>query len=342
MHTWRRTLVIACVVSGFIHLALILNLQVEAPEQEAPAPHVIEARLAPMKPVEPVVESPTPVVVSPPEKPKHRARRIPRTLPEHVESPVEMQAPAETPPIVEQAPPAESPVATEPSVEAPPVAEAPQAGSLPSRLLIRFSVSWGGLSAGQAEYRWERTGNRYDLQSFTKTTGLVGLLKSMWLVQTSVGDITENGLRPDTFVNHRSDKPSESATFDWPEQSLQLMVDGVASRKVSLLPGAQDLMSVLFQFAFSPPKESELQLAVVTGRKLDTYHFSIVGEETLQLPFGDVRTLHVRRAVRKGDDSLDVWLAPERHYLPVRIVRTDRKDNAPVELIASELLVASE
>jgi len=55
-----------------------------------------------------------------------------------------------------------------------PVAEenTPQASPLPDRLLIRFAVYVGGLKAGEAEYRWEQSGGRYDLQSFVKRPGL--------------------------------------------------------------------------------------------------------------------------------------------------------------------------
>jgi len=100
-------------------------------------------------------------------------------------------------------------------------------------------------------------------------------------------------------------------------------------------------MSVLFQFAFAPPNGNELALAVVTGRKLETYRFSIVGEETLHVPLGDMPTLHVRRPKTDDDDGLDVWLAIERNYLPVRIIRADRKDNRPIELVAAEFLMAA-
>lgn len=346
MNNWRRPLIIAFLVSIVFHVMLIASFQMRSPEADKTPLRILQARLVPMQPVAPIAESVTPPAqIAQPKKPKRR----PQARPAEPAPAMDSAAPPapETPPIAEEAQVEALPVPQQPAVAEPPNEEATSAEAqttlLPNQLLIRFTVNWGanGLGVGRAEYRWQRDGTRYSLHSSTESTGIVELFKSMRLSQTSEGEITENGLRPDTFVMQRTAKPTQSAAFDWLEQSLKL-TDGDQSQRFSLRPGTQDLLSVLFQFAFVPPSGDELELAVVTGRKLDTYRFSIVGKETLQLQLGELQTLHVRRSTTDSDEGLDVWLAIDRHYLPVRILRIDRKDSRPVELVASELLVTEE
>ncbi len=46
----------------------------------------------------------------------------------------------------------------------------------------------------------------------------------------------------------------------------------------------------------------------------------MIGEEDLDLPLGSVRTLHLVRAPqREFEPRLDLWLAPGRAYVPVRL-----------------------
>ena len=347
---WRLPLLVACAVSVVVHLILIASVRVEPPTRDEPVLRTLEARLAPMKPIE--QEKPS-ANLSEPQKSKPRETKplVPQKPVKHVlknedATLLPLDASENTAPsAVEEPSPseAEAPVAEVKSLGNEETAkQVPKTTSLPNQLLIRFSVSWGGLKAGQADYKWERQGSRYNLEAFTKTTGLVGLFKSIWLLQTSAGQITDSGLQPDTYVNQYSNRASESAEFNWAEKTVTLLVENAQPKTVPLLPGTQDLISVLFQLSFAPPVENELQLAVVIGRKLDTYRFLTIGEETLQLPFGAVRTLHVRRPKADTDDGLDIWLAIERHYLPVKIIRSDRKDSRPVELIASELLASTE
>ena len=171
----RRPLIVAAIVSLLLHSALFVGLRREMPAPPEPTSHVLEARLLPMPP-SPIVEEvikPSPKVVQKPIKPRKKPvlAKPDVTLPVPQQAPVNMEAPP--PGAIGNIPP--TPSAS--SVEALPIpGPAPaaeestsQASPLPSRLLIRFAVYLGGLKAGEAEYRWEQSGGRYDLQSFVKT-----------------------------------------------------------------------------------------------------------------------------------------------------------------------------
>jgi hypothetical protein len=73
----------------------------------------------------------------------------------------------------------------------------------------------------------------------------------------------------------------------------------------------------------------------VVGARGDaaTWVFHGVGPATLQLPEGSVRTLHFRRDPRGPyETTVDVWLDPQRHHLPVRALQRNGGDGEAFEL----------
>ena len=64
-------------------------------------------------------------------------------------------------------------------------------------------------------------------------------------------------------------------------------------------------------------------MTVATAGRIGRSRFEWVGEETVDLPGGAVAALHWRN--RSGSESTEVWLAPARGGLPVKIRHTDRK-----------------
>jgi hypothetical protein len=64
------------------------------------------------------------------------------------------------------------------------------------------------------------------------------------------------------------------------------------------------------------------QYTLISGVRLKDYKVDMEGEETLQTPVGDLRTLRVRSSrVKEGSDRVTkLWLAPELDYLPVQMV----------------------
>ncbi len=50
-----------------------------------------------------------------------------------------------------------------------------------------------------------------------------------------------------------------------------------------------------------------------------TYHFQVVGKETLPLPYGEVKAWRIERVEDDSDRQIYAWVAPELDYLLVRI-----------------------
>lgn len=142
----------------------------------------------------------------------------------------------------------------------------------------------------------------------------------------SRGQLTPEGLRPEYFAIRRDGHDgSEKASFDW-----DAMTVCVGEREEqALTPGAQDLLSFNYQLGFiSLPKEGA-SLPIATGKKFETYHLEVLGDETIDVPAGTLRTLHLRAP---WTNSTELWLAYDYLLLPVKIRHVDSKGDSLVQV----------
>lgn len=322
-HLWG----LALAISLLLHVGLLLGALNwnRMPWSPAPAPQLIEARLIA-----------TPAVITPPAKPPVRPSR-PRPAPELPREPI----PEATVPDAVIAQPAPDPAAqqaAEPFIEVPeaiaePVADTvpeavlPALNALPARIDMRFQVRYG-FASGEQTLLWVSDGTDYTVTSVAAATGLVGVFYSGRFVQTSRGRITSQGLRPEEFWDQRGDRRS-SARFDAGNGRYTLTPAKGAPRHFETTGNdPQDALSLFFQFALTaPPTEKQLTYTVFNGRKLRDYVYTVEGEGVLETELGALRTLHLVRQLDDGDGRFEIWLAIDRHYLPVRVLRNDDKGN---------------
>ncbi|MCE2948561.1 MAG: DUF3108 domain-containing protein [bacterium] len=206
---------------------------------------------------------------------------------------------------------------------------APPPGSIrfPRSGRLEYAVTLGTppTPVGRATYAWEANEAAYRLSLSAETTGLVGLLRRVRVVQTSNGRITLDGLRPDSFAMDRGQNArNEFARFDWTAKQLTFGYPD-AVQTAALAPGTQDTLSLILQFAFVPIGDGRRDVLLTTGRKLYVQAYERVGEEVIETPSGNWRAWHLRRVrAQAGDEGYDMWLATDRPFLPVRIRWTDR------------------
>jgi len=353
-----RPLLWALLISLVVHLALIARVSWFEWSKPIGVPIMVE--LAPtLLPKAPLQKAAMPV-----NKPKS-SKPAPIAQPKPVEpssSEPPPQAEPEVPPVSEALPVAglplpmpETPVAVVPMLEREmpaPIAMIPVGGegadlpqpseealpAPPSHVEIEYRILRKGGVAGVERHSYlAGEDGRYVLTSIAEPKGLVALVLSD-LTQKSEGTVTEQGLKPATFIYRYGKNPDKAqrATFNW-ETGKLLMETGSRRQEVPLTDGVQDLMSFMYQFMFVPPLQ-EMQLAITNGKRLKTYAYGFDGEETLQTPFGEVRCLHIGRSSDDGEEKTDLWLAADYHYLPVKISKTE-KDGTVLERIATRLQV---
>lgn len=223
--------------------------------------------------------------------------------------------------------PAELP-GIQPQPSYPPATEAeavwPPLNALPPRLDLHFQVHYG-LVVGEQTLLWVNEGDRYTITSVAAATGFAGVFYRGRLVQTSRGRITPRGLQPEEFWDQRGDKRS-SARFDAAKGALTLSPAQGVPRHFAYQGDVQDVLSLFFQLALTAPPDGQLAYTVFNGKKLRNYRYGVRGEEMLETALGALRVLHLVRTT-DGDGRFEIWLAVDRHYLPVRVLRSDDKGN---------------
>jgi len=345
-----RPAAIALAASAVLHGALVVGYRAGLGGDGDPelAPVTYSATLESTAPAAEVTVAPVPTA-----KPKPRPRAKPKNeirpgetvalLPDAEPAPAEPlpeEAPAtEPPPLPAPEPPKPEVVAlAQPAV---PVMTEPgfRSDSLPSRLTIRYALT-SSLVEGEAEYTWTREGDRYEISGTAEASGFFTLFLEGRITQESSGTVTPEGLRPERFSERRGDTPEEGLAFDWDARTVEFR-RGAAKRKGVLADSTVDWLSMIFQLAHMPPARDGTPLRVYTQRRLYEYRLNVVGPEDLDLPFGKARTLHLRHEGSRPEESVDVWLGVDQHYLPVKLRYPVARGRLMVEQTATSVTGSS-
>ncbi len=326
------------------------------PEPEAaPAPPPPPAAPRPVRkprprPAPPAPEAPEPAPAAPTPAPADEppAETAPLAA-EEATAGAEADAPPEPPqaaasaaaepaPPAPQEPPAESagveirpPGATGAgaSTEPPPV-------RLPPSTRLAFNVT-GEVKrfhySASAELVWRQDGSRYEARQQIKAF-LLGARS-----QSSVGQVTPRGLRPERFGDKA--RSERAAHFDFDKHEV---IFSANTPRATIGDGAQDRLSVFIQLgamlAAAPgryPPGTQITLTTVGARNADRWTFTVDGPETLDLPVGSTPALKLQRLPREDqhyDQKAELWLGTELGYLPVRI-RLSQSNGDFVDLLLS-------
>lgn len=346
-----RLLAIAAVVSAALHALLMSGgwLAIPGvPRETLP----LEARLAPAPPErKPArVSAPRPKPPAPRRTPPPAAAPVPEAI---APGPVVLrdEALTESPGDAAETAPDEKAVAPGPVTSYVPPADSRADDSAPARSLPRkgtilFTLAFGrdGFIVGRAVQSWEAAAGRYKLASDAETTGIVDIFRPQRLRWLSQGRITRQGLRPESFLlsrTRRGQTEAAEARFDWARDSLTY---GIASERTSAaLPvGTQDIMSFVYQLGLAPPVPGHFRLPITNGSRFETYEIDVLPEESIETPLGTIRALRIKQERRPGAESIEIWLAAEYRYLPVKIRYFDREGNPAGEQLAAEIRVSED
>jgi hypothetical protein len=191
--------------------------------------------------------------------------------------------------------------------------------AIPDSVRIKYDIKGeakGFPYSANGELVWLHDGQTYDARLEIS----LFLLGSR--VQTSRGDLTPQGLEPIRFGDKF--RGEEAAHF---ERSKGKIIFSANTPDAVLLPGAQDQLSVFIQLAAmlggAPsryPAGTEMPFQAIGKRSAESWVFKVGDLEKLALPGGEVQGVKLSRApTGEFDPRVEMWLAPDMGYLPVRI-----------------------
>jgi len=190
-----------------------------------------------------------------------------------------------------------------------------------------YDVYASGAVVGQFSYKVSRSNNDVNsndfmLESTMQPSGLGQLLASGPLLQLSHFTIKNGRVVPHSYQETRpgEDQPDSKINFDWDGMTVELP-DG------ETLPIPQrplDPASAPLQVIMTPPSaERNLTVNVVSRKGTRLHTFKLTGESELETAIGTIRTLEIREQSQGAEpsDFVQIWLAPDRGFVPVKIER---------------------
>lgn len=180
----------------------------------------------------------------------------------------------------------------------------------------------------------------YDAHLLTTVFGLTAL------ELRSTGRVQHFGLAPERYTERTVGRAEWATNFDWTNRRVTFSSKNVERE---LREGIQDRLSFQFQLmALGQRLLSRFRpgasIAMTVGSRDDnaTYRFVVIGSERLQTGAGEFDTVKLERpkSADGRDSRIEVWLAPESAWLPVKLRFTDRRNEVTENVLAEAVIPA--
>ncbi|MEK7302541.1 MAG: DUF3108 domain-containing protein, partial [Pseudomonadota bacterium] len=111
-------------------------------------------------------------------------------------------------------------------------------------------------------------------------------------------------------------------------------------REQEKLPeGTLDRLSLSYNFMFAPLPKHHVEIYVTDGHSLKLSRYTVT-EEILNTPIGKLETIALTRQEEKNAKvKRKLWLAPNNHMLPVRVVSIE-EDGRELEKIVTGINIS--
>jgi len=214
---------------------------------------------------------------------------------------------------------------------------------LPKHAQLHFAVQYGSgtFKVGEVTHFLDNTKGRYTLRAETQTTGLVGIFKSYRLSQSSTGTVTKQGLRPESYIEVKTDgsgTQTASATFDW--DALKVRFEN--GNEKPLTERAQDILSLPYQLSQLPLNLESFPIVLSKGKNINQYFITVGDEQTISTAFGELRTVMLSKVHGANEDGLIIWLALEYRLLPVKMLYLDKSGEVSANMLITDIRVSDE
>ena len=288
-------------------------------------------------PPPPTQATPTPAPSRPPRPRSEAAPSMPPPAAAPLQPPPEPAPPPPPPPLAaEPAPPPPPP-------PSPPVVEEPRlpAGvhDLPKTGRIAYRTTYTRMRGIRAmtfvDWNVDPARGRYEL--WLRTVDPAGLLDLK-----SSGSLQAFGIAPERYVERVEIANRElRAEFDWKTRVVSFAGRG-AGQPAGFLEGVQDPLSLQFHlpllaqaypWRFTPGADVTFQ---VGRRSVENYAFRVEAYEPVRIGDRDVRALKLERPRSPtASRRVEIWMAPEYQWLPVRLRFTDTNDEVWDSVLAT-------
>ncbi|MDP1708105.1 MAG: DUF3108 domain-containing protein [Gammaproteobacteria bacterium] len=211
----------------------------------------------------------------------------------------------------------------------------------PASFSASYTVHKGSILLGEMHRSLSRsTDAHYRFKTETYSTGLAALFVKDRIVESSEWDYHGGVMRPLHYSYRKSGGKRElqlDQHFDWERKVVNRTGGTQASSTLPVAAGTLDKLA--YQVALMDDLKqgkTELAYTLLDDDETKTYHFQVVGEETLSTPLGTLETLRIERVMNAGSKRRTTfWCAPSLNYLLVRLDQRESNNDEFSALIQS-------
>lgn len=207
------------------------------------------------------------------------------------------------------------------------------------RVEYRALYGDGQIFAGNAVHTWEHNATQYTLKLDLASAGFVRLLTNFDLTWLAEGQLEKNRFISQRFNDVRNKKTCESR-IDYEAGKITQIRRG-EQRELELSGPTLDVLSLMHFVSLHEPAQQKYNLSLNGACWLSASEVNLVGTEKIQLPIGEVETLHYRSVQSKGELQVDFWLAKAKQNAPVRIQIDDQRNKHRFDLQAEKVEIAT-
>ncbi len=201
----------------------------------------------------------------------------------------------------------------------------------------KYQVTRNSIPLGTLELQLELTAQgSYQYTGHTRPEAVIRWFISDEVHESSRGSYANQQIIPLSYEYRQSNggvKKQILLEFDWKTKKVWTQSEGTRWSQ-TIDPGTHDKFSQ--QLALRLELSAGAKTAsypVADGGRIKTYHYKVVANEFINLPYGRLKCLKVRRSKENQPPDYTIWIAPELDYLPVKIERTRSSGKDSMELI---------
>jgi len=167
-------------------------------------------------------------------------------------------------------------------------------------------------------------------ESHSKTTGLAALFIKDKISESTAFVLDDDTIQPQHYHYDRNGGKRSlviNLDFDWPNKSMADTVDDEPIQ-IPISAGTQDKLSYQLQLMLDLQAGlTTFDYPVADKDAVKTYRFTLLGEETIKTPIGNIATIKLKRErAANSKRNITIWFAKSLRYLPVRITQGKSDD----------------
>lgn len=194
--------------------------------------------------------------------------------------------------------------------------------------------------SGEEALSWQVTPSSYRIRVEAGIS--VVFARVNLLTVTSEGTVGDAGFVPTLMTEKRRGRAMTATHFNRDQGTLTF---SASQASYPLVAGAQDKASVPLQLTAIARGDARqlagnIDIFVGEDRDASVFSFTVAGQEQIETPLGRIATVHLVRPPKPGSYSsrLELWLAPERGWIPVQI-RNVEANGAVTTQTASKIVM---